>query len=285
MFPIFFRRFRKSLFVILPLALLAGYSVHDALSHYTGGVLVAGYALPGIGCGAGVGCHDPFPDTTTVIHLSVPAQIIAGNTYTLQVSVSNPDPLDSSAGFDIDIDTPATFDTIPGMNTILTFSPFTQAGNLWSISHSVPQQFKGDSAVWSFQYTARPTAGIDTLYLAGNAVDNDSATADSQDHWNQIVAYINVQAASSVAPAPSINSFQAYPNPATNAIFVNDGNPSDAGSYTLTDAAGRVVLNGNQIPLDGKHSIDVSRIAAGAYMLNVRSRNGQSFSRSIVIQR
>ncbi len=291
MFPILFRRIRKSLFVILPLALLAGYAVHDAYSHYDG-VLTAGYAaIPG-GCGAGAPgtCHGPEADATTLIHLYTPSTIIAGNTYTLTFSVANPNPQDVAAGFDIDVDTPASLGMIPGTNTVIS-NPDTLFGTgLWSISHSIPQQFNvnganSDSAVWSFQYTARPTAGVDILYLAGNAVNGDSAIAGDSDRWNQSVAYITVQAASSVAQTSSASALQVYPNPASNELFINDGIPADEGSYTLTDAAGRVVLFGHHISLDGNHNIDVSTIGTGTYILSVQPRNGSSFSKSIVIQK
>jgi Secretion system C-terminal sorting domain len=283
-----FRQIRKGVLLFFVLTLLGGYCVHDALSHYTGGALVAGYAELG-SCG-GPSCHGFSADPTTTIHLFTPAQIIAGQTYTLTLSVSNPNPEDVAAGFDVDINPPATLAAIPGTNTILTLPDSFAYPVVWSVSHSIPQSFNvnganSDSAVWTFQYTARPTAGIDTIYLAGNAVNGDSANANDSDRWNAIVTYITVLPPQSiVTPASSGNLLQVYPNPASNEMFINDGNPNDAGSYTLTDAAGRVVLSGGQIPLDGRHSVDISRIAAGAYILNVQPRMGQAITRSIAIQ-
>jgi Secretion system C-terminal sorting domain len=287
-FSILFRTIRKSIFLLVTLALVGGYAVHDALSHYTGED-VAGTASSFSGCG-GPGCHAPSPDPTTVIHLFTPAKIVAGQTYRLRISVSNPDPNDVAAGFDVDAFSPIGLDTdtIANLHTgsVPPFEDFLPG----SITHTMPQLFKAngansDSAVWSFLYTASPTPGIDTLYLAGNAVNGDSADADTADHWNQSVAYITVQAPSGVASASSASSIQIYPNPASNELFINDGNLSDAGSYTLADAAGRVVMNGRRIPLDGNHSIDVSNINEGAYILSVQPQMGQSFSRKIVIQR
>jgi Secretion system C-terminal sorting domain len=284
-FSIPFRTIRKSIVLLVTLVLIGGYAVHDALSHYTG-ANVFGTAEFG-GCG-GSDCHGPSPDTTTIIHLFTPAKIVAGQTYKLMISVSNPDPNDVAAGFDVDANSPIALDTVAGMHTFPT-APFGgfEPG---SITHNMPQLFKSngansDSAVWSFLYTASPTPGIDTLYLAGNAVNGDSANADTADHWNLMQAYITVVANDGVAPASSINSVQVYPNPASNELFINDGNPSDLGSYTLTDPAGRVVLSGRRIPLDGNHSIDISNIVAEAYILSVQPQMGPSFSRKIVIQR
>jgi hypothetical protein len=76
-----------------------------------------------------------------------------------------------------------------------------------------------------------------------------------------------------------------YPNPASNELFINDGIPSDIGSYSLTDASGRVVINGGKITLDGRQSIDISTIAAGAYIISVQPRNAPAFTKRLIIQR
>jgi hypothetical protein len=286
-----FRHIRKGVLLFFVLTLLAGYSVHDAISHYTG---MAFYAIPTAGCNYGASftqsCHGASSNTT-VIHIFTPDKIYAGTTDTFRISVSNPDSRDVAAGFDLDVnDTPGTANVtsltaIPGTNTYVTTDTFFY--DLSSLTQSAPQSFNGtDSAVWSFLVTVPDTPGTYQIYAAGNAVDGDSATADTEDHWNIIVdSFTVLPAPSIVTPSASGNVFQAYPNPATNEIFVNDGTLTDVGSYSLTDAAGRVVTSGNQIKIDGRHSIDVSKIAAGAYILNVQTRSGLSYTRSVVIRR
>jgi hypothetical protein len=294
MFPILFRRIRKSLFVVLPLALLAGYAVHDALSHYRGVAYCAVPLQQDPGCNATAtptdACHGAVPSPVTVIHVLMPDTIYAGNTYIVRISVANPDPIDVAAGFDVDIDSPAMLDTVAGMITFLSDSlpPFL---SWWDIHHTAPQSFtmngpNSDSAVWSIQYTARPTPGFDTFYVDGNAVDGDSASPSIHDHWDSLTQIVTVLPAPSiVTPALSSNVLQVYPNPASNEIFINDGIPTYVGTYTLTDASGRVVLYGRQFPLDGSRSIDISSIAAGAYFLNVQPRMGRTFTRSVAIHR
>jgi hypothetical protein len=287
-----FRHIRKGVLLFFVLALVAGYSVHDAISHYNG-ILIAGYAEAG-GCNAGAGpgatCHGNS-STTTVLHLSTPSKIVAGQTYTLTLSVANPNPVDVAAGFDVDVDTPAMLNTISGTDSTVQVAPFPDLPpELYSITHLIPQWFNvngphSDSAVWSFQYTARPTAGIDTLYVAGNAVNGDSAEPNDSDFWDSVTVYLNVVSSDGVASSSPSGAIQVYPNPASNAMYINDDILSDEGSYTLTDPAGRVVLYGRAFPLDGRHSVDVSRIATGAYMLNVQPKMGKAFSRSVVIQR
>ncbi len=291
MFPILFRQIRRSFAVVVALALLGGYAVQDVLSHWHG---MPDYALPIIGgCDAGANLQDEChheSSASTVIHVYIAsAQVYAGSTDTLRISVANPYPLDIAAGFDIAVDTPAMLDTVPGMNTILTLpNPPYSLYPAWSVTHSQPQFFQPntDSAIWTMLYTARPMPGIDTIYAAGNAVNGDSASADVQDHWDSITVYVTVLPAPSiVTPSSSGNLLQVYPNPAANVLFINDGIPADVGTYTVMDAAGRVVLRGRQIPLDGRQSIDISGIAAGAYIISIQPRMGQAITRKIAIQR
>lgn len=294
MFSILFLGIRKSLFVILPLALLGGYAVHDALSHYRGVAYCAVPLQQEPGCNATAtptdGCHGAVPSPSTVIHVLLPDTIYAGNTYIVRISVANPDPIDIAAGFDVDIDSPAMLDTVHGMITFLSDSlpPFL---SWWDIHHTAPQSFNmngpnSDSAVWSIQYTARPTPGFDTFYVDGNAVDGDSSNASTHDHWDSLTQIVTVLPAPSiVTPALTSNALQIYPNPASNQIFINSGIPTDMGTYTLTDASGRIVLYGRQFPLNGSRGIDLSSIAAGSYFLNVQPRIGKAVTRSIAIDK
>jgi hypothetical protein len=222
-----------------------------------------------------------------MIHI-YPTQVFAGSTDTMHISVTNGYPLDVAGAFDIDVDTPASLDTIPGNNTFLTAALGFGVFGTWSdITQTAPRSFSidgGDSAVWTFVYIAPSAPGIDTIYADGMAVIGDSANPSIHDYWNQLSQPITVLPAPSlVTPASFSNTVQIYPNPASNQVFINDGIPTDVGTYTFTDASGHVVLYGRQIPLDGSRSIDISTIASGAYFLNVQPRMGRALTRSIVI--
>jgi hypothetical protein len=129
------------------------------------------------------------------------------------------------------------------------------------------------------------TPGVYPIYVAGNAVDNDSANADTQDHWDSLTVFINVLPSDGVTQSAPASAIQVYPNPASNELFINDGVAFDEGSYALIDPSGRVMLNGGEMPLDGRHSANISRIAAGTYILSVQPHAGKAFSRSVVIRR
>jgi hypothetical protein len=80
----FFRTIRKGLFLILPLALIVGYSINKAMGTSTG---VVGQST--IGCGGG-SCHGSQSAATVVKIYTSAAQILAGQTYVFTISVANP---------------------------------------------------------------------------------------------------------------------------------------------------------------------------------------------------
>lgn len=160
--PSLFFSFRKSVFVLLPILLLGAYAVHDAISE-PGGIT----GCSKIGCSS---CHGPG-STTTVVTLSTTAtQIEAGKTYVFQFSVANPS--ESEAGCDISVDNGAVLG-LDGANSGLWIPSGSN-----ELTHTQPQVFTGDSAVWSFTYTAPLTPGTAHIYAAGNAVDFDGGLSN-----------------------------------------------------------------------------------------------------------
>ena len=67
--------------------------------------------------------------------------------------------------------------------------------------------------------------------------------------------------------------WQVYPNPAANALIVrNTGTANAATDYCIMDVAGRMLLKGSLQA--GNTNIDVSRLAAGTYVLKVYKDEG-----------
>jgi len=172
------RSFRKGLFVLLPLVILGAYAVHEANGNPDG---ITGYSKTGCG---GSGCHG-LKSTATVVNIRTDStQITVGRTYVFTVSVANPG--EFAAGCDISVDSGklATNGTGTGLRLI---------GR--ELTHNQPRVFDGDSAVWTFKYTARSTPGPVHFYMAGNAVDGNG-NANSSDRWNTASFTFNVVAAS-----------------------------------------------------------------------------------------
>jgi len=65
--------------------------------------------------------------------------------------------------------------------------------------------------------------------------------------------------------------FSVYPNPATDRIFVEQG---DFQEYTISDLLGRTVKSGQ---LDADNFIDINSLAQGIYILNITGESKQSF--------
>src|SRR5665213_4075591 len=181
----FFYRARKSVLLILPFLLLGSYALHEASARSAG---ITGQS--GIGCG-GYGCHGT-QSTATVISISTDAtQIVAGQTYIFRLSVANP--AEHAAGCDISADNGATLRT----DSTGLYVDYSDG----ELTHRMPNPFAnasgkaGDSAVWLFKYIAPTKVGTAHIYVAVNAV-NDDTYADAGDHWNLAVDTLTVVVAS-----------------------------------------------------------------------------------------
>lgn len=270
-----FRHIRKSLLLFIPLGLLAGYATHEAVAHYSG---IIGYSQ--IGC-SGPSCHG-FQSTNTVVSLYTNAtQIEAGQTYVFKFSVANSlsTPKEVAAGCDIS-DSGGTL-AVDGSG-----SGLVAAGG--ELTHNEPRDFTGDSAVWQFKYTAPKTPGIAHIYAVGNAVINNALEdMNSQfDHWNGDTLTLYIVPLNGVNPVSntSSNAITVYPNPSHGLATLSSEGLSGPAQIQVSDAAGRTVLNetvivGNETPLD------FSSLPNGSYFMQVQPRNGQPFTRSIIIQK
>ena len=67
------------------------------------------------------------------------------------------------------------------------------------------------------------------------------------------------------------DQIRVYPNPASDRIFVEQGNFQE---FTITDLLGRTVKSGQ---LDADNFIDINSLAPGIYILNITGDSKQSF--------
>ncbi|HET6399802.1 MAG TPA: T9SS type A sorting domain-containing protein [Candidatus Kapabacteria bacterium] len=263
---------RKSLLLILPLLLLGSYAVHEAVGRSGG---ITGQSK--IGCGTlNNGCHSDSKSSATVVSLSTESsQIVAGQTYIFRISVANADPSEVAAGCDITADkgTLATNGYGSGLQAYY--------GDL---THTSPRYFTGDSAVWTFQYTAPAKTGPTHIYAAGNAVNRDYA-ADAQDHWNLAIDTLTI-VSSGVTPETNPSAdIHIVPNPSVTGRFtlIATGwtGPSE---LAVSDPAGRVLLRKSPL-LASESPLDLSALPNGTYFVSIRSKDGQSFVKRVLIDR
>ncbi len=268
-FSILFRRIRKGLVVFIPLALLAGYSVHKATGYVFG---ITGAST--IGCSSGGGCHGSQSSTTVVKIYTAAPQIVAGQTYVFSLSVANPSEL--GAGCDISVDKGGKL-ALNGSNSGLQSS----SGEL--THYPGARTFTGGSAVWTFQYTAPKTVGVAHIYAAGNAVNLDGR-ADAGDHWNTTVYPVTVVSAGVESSDKVESSISISPNPSRGRITISTPALSGPAAIEVSDAAGRTVFS-ETVMMGTETPLDLSHLQNGSYFLQVRPREGQSFTRSIVIEK
>jgi hypothetical protein len=74
--------------------------------------------------------------------------------------------------------------------------------------------------------------------------------------------------------------FTIYPNPVADFLSMNFGKPTAPGAYRIVDVNGKVVLRG-ALTNTGNHSLDVSNLSSGNYVITVKTDKG-SYSRKFI---
>lgn len=85
-----------------------------------------------------------------------------------------------------------------------------------------------------------------------------------------------------MAEASADITVQAWPNPANEQVMVNW--PAGATEWSLLDVCGRPVRSGSRAPVPALLRLDVSDLAAGHYLLNLRQRNAPTTSVRVLVQ-
>ena len=259
-----FRRMRNGIFIVIALALVAGYAVHESEGS-SGGIL--GYSR------SGCSCHGSRSTATVVSIYTDSSQIVAGKTYVFSLSVANPS--EKAAGCDMTVSSGSILDTIGSTSGLQLYNN--------ELTHTTPRIFAGDSAVWTFKYTAPKTAGTAHIYVAGNAVNLDGS-ADAADHWNTLVYNITV-VSSGVERSDDVSSnVSISPNPSHGVITLSSQELSGASDIEVADPSGRIV-HSETVIMGTETPLDLSGLQNGPYFLTGRTREGKSFTRSIIIDK
>ena len=234
---------RKGIFVLAPFLILGIYALHEADAN-SGGVIGQSKA----GCG-GFGCHATQSSSATIVRIETDsAQINPGKTYVFRIVVANPS--ERAAGCDISVD---------NNGKLATSGSGLQLFNK-ELTHTQPRVFTGDSAVWTFKYTAPSTAGVAHIYAAGNAV-NLNGTNDAGDHWNTVTYTVNIVAAtgpeiSVTSPlrdtvlAGEANTKATYiKNLGTAPLTIDHFGLKTGTIFHITDSSTKAVAVGDSIPV------------------------------------
>ncbi|MBV6453553.1 MAG: hypothetical protein FNNCIFGK_00787 [Bacteroidia bacterium] len=82
----------------------------------------------------------------------------------------------------------------------------------------------------------------------------------------------------------SASALNVYPNPTAGMLNVEYTTEKGTAQVTVLDLSGRVVMTQTQPSVEGKNTmqLDLSKVAKGAYMLNVQTQSGNNQVRIVV---
>lgn len=186
------RKIWRSASIALLLFGVISFASDYAVSHSGGMTGVTN--RPGDNPGCTCHCANASGNTSVSVTTGSSLTVQAGSTITFTISVSNSN--EAKAGCDISV----------WRGTLTAGNDGLQSSG-GQLTHSAP---KALAASWTFTYTAPSTAGGDTIYATGNAVNNDGGNGggNCSDNWNLaskvIIDVISPQRSLSVSPA-SIN--------------------------------------------------------------------------------
>lgn len=78
------------------------------------------------------------------------------------------------------------------------------------------------------------------------------------------------------------SKFEIYPNPARNEVFVKLSAANNSGTYSLSDASGRLLKKGR---LDAETRIDVNSVKSGVYFITVNLADGTAKTEKVIIRK
>lgn len=227
------------------------------------------------GCGGG-NCHQPDTATNMTITGLPPNGYVQGQTYALQLMVSNLQK--QGAGFNM---------TVNGGS--LTASVGSQVNGLQELYHTSTKAMVAGTATWSFNWIA-PSTGFSPVvfFIAGNAVNmNNNPQIDAFD-----TDQVSVSAAvtSAVPTINSVNVSGITPNNATINAVVNANNSTTSCSIEY----GTTVAYGNTAAMAPSSFGGVANTAVSAsltgllpstnyhYRLKASNANGTVYSNDAV---
>lgn len=207
------------------------------------------------GCG-NAGCHGSAGTGNTVTITGIPTSgYVAGTTYNLTLTVSNPDSLLTHGGFDMKVNG-GTLSAAPA-NTML------MGGT--ELHHTNKKAVSGGNVSWSFSWTA-PSANSVTVPIAVNMVNGDQN--NTGDKWSTHTLTFN-QAPSSVSES-LVNSIDVYPNPVQTELTISQIN--QVKQIVAVDMLGRS-SNLNFSTQGNNTRVSVQTLSSGKYVLFIQGQD------------
>jgi hypothetical protein len=271
----------------LLLTICAGFAVIFASSYDDGpaksGANRTGSNSTTASCDGG-GCHaanNSALNVTVVItdtnNTTPVTSYVPGKTYRLRVAAATTALTQSKFGFQVAAvkasSTSTQAGTITAGGTSTANTAVRTVGGIQIGEHTAPLSGTGAGSAWAYTanlYWTAPAAGTGQVkfFATVNAVDNSgSVSGDAPNAGSSLAGE-----STSVPTIGSAASFNAYPNPATNAITINaDGISSSNWNIAVYDLRGKVIATQTTISSNSNlnTNIDCSKWAAGMYYVQI----------------
>lgn len=237
--------------------------------------------------GYGCLCHNFDPTPSVAVWISGPDSLRAGTEALYQVNVAKTGNI--AAGFNV----AAYFGSLGIADSTGTKLESESSTDSLELTHTMPRFRSGtDTIKWLFKYRAPLTVGwIDTLYAAGNSVNND--TTPDGDVWNYASNFqVRVVRPNSVAdqsPIPTYRLAQNYPNPFNPSTKINFTLPADSKvSLNIYDVSGRLVstLINNEFKQANYYTISFNgvNLSSGTYFYSIQTDRNNETKKMILIK-
>ncbi len=222
------------------------------------------------GCG-GPGCHTGSNNTTMTVTGIPGAGFVAGTTYTLTLTVSNPSK--AQAGFDLSVD----------LGTLTAGAGMALNGTQ-ELRHTTPKAAISGNTTWTFNWTAPAAGNSLNIFVAGNAVDGTGGSNNDEfdtDAFNFTAAAVAAAPTISNVSVNGITTNGATVNAQVNA---NNANTTAVIEYGLTAAYGSTA-NMTPAPITGNTPVAATGNITGLnpgtlYHYRVKGTNSGGISTS-----
>ena len=209
--------------------------------------------------GFGCICHRPNPSDSVTVWINGPDSVRTGSKNLYTICITGGPAI--AGGFNVAADS--------GM-----LSPFDTTAQLefGELTHVAPKPFQNDTVMWKFYYQAPAIGTVDTLYSAGNSVNNNGVP-DTGDHWNfgaNFPVHVVPDSTTAVVERDFPHGFilyQNYPNP-FNPTTIIGFRIASTGYVTMKifDISGREIatlISGIMLPGYHQVSWDATGFASG----------------------
>ncbi len=261
---------------VIALGVFCGFQIY----HQTG--MVHATQKNGYGCI----CHEFDPSPSVNVWIAGPDSLRAGTVGDYSINVARTGNI--GAGFNV----ASYFGDLQLTDSVGTQLMRESTTDSLELTHTFTKLRSGsDTISWSFRFRAPLTAGvIDTLYAAGNAVNND--TLPDGDHWNYSPKFlVRVLQPTAVHEPVVISGYklqQNYPNPFNPSTQIGFDIPSGSHvSLRVFDMLGREVMTLVEGYREaGRHEVVVNahNLPSGIYFYRLMA-GGFQLSRKMILAR